>query len=624
MKFLELTLENFLSYRQKQTLPLADQGLVLIRGENTVSSSMDANGVGKTALWDALAWALYGQTLRGLKADDVACRFTSGTCRVAVSVLVDSKRYTIERTRRPAEVSVILHNVMGRWLGRDAEQVIAQVVGFGFRTFCNALVFGQGAFDRFALADQGEQLRMLDEIQGLDFRAALDRAKAWRDGWKTRLVGFQSETAVLIERKVQSTRQVVQLEEAQKEFATRVRDRVEALHIQLSTAQSELKRISDRLIFLSAEQKKALQMQETWTQLKTRRDVADQARRHTEKARLEMDQAARNVSQIEESVRTLLQKGTCPTCRTSLTGRAADVQQAFAPDVDQARKVWEDRYAVHAAAAATENTLRQEIAQREQALPGVSESTVARALADTDPSALRRLSEDCQRHTAECDRVAVALTREQTSVWEGQTVLDDARQMIAHAENTLQENAAQITKAKATVAVAEYWVEAFGDRGIRNLLFDSVAGFLNERLAHHLSVLTGGEARVRMEATTALKTGAVRERLSLQTAWVAGASSYTGGSGGQDRRIDLALFSALQDVAESMSARPFPLKVWDQPDDHLDARGQEIFCQWVSHEARTRGSGFLITHSPDLAGILRPDHVWTVVLDKAGSRVEVA
>jgi ABC-type multidrug transport system ATPase subunit len=127
-----------------------------------------------------------------------------------------------------------------------------------------------------------------------------------------------------------------------------------------------------------------------------------------------------------------------------------------------------------------------------------------------------------------------------------------------------------------------------------------------------------------MSAQTELKKGGARERISFTPVWDWGGAGPDDGSGGQDRRMDLAVFAAVQDLAENRSARPFPLKIWDEPGDALDARGQELFCQWVAEQARVRGTGLLITHSQQIADSVTPDHVWTVVMDPDGSsRVEI-
>jgi Fe-S cluster assembly ATPase SufC len=127
-----------------------------------------------------------------------------------------------------------------------------------------------------------------------------------------------------------------------------------------------------------------------------------------------------------------------------------------------------------------------------------------------------------------------------------------------------------------------------------------------------------------MSATTDLKKGGARERISFKAEWAWGGDGPLDGSGGQDRREDLALFAAVQDLAESRSARPFPIKVWDEPGDSLDTRGQELFAAWVKAESRRRGTGLLITHSETLAGLIEPDHTWVVVMDKNGATVEVS
>ena len=155
-------------------------------------------------------------------------------------------------------------------------------------------------------------------------------------------------------------------------------------------------------------------------------------------------------------------------------------------------------------------------------------------------------------------------------------------------------------------------------------MFDSVAHFLNERLAAHLEVLGAGEGAVALSALSALKKGGTREKMSVSASWDGGAGTYAACSAGQTRRIDLALFGAIQDLAERRSARPFPLRIWDEAGDSLDSRGKELFAEWVRREARQRGTGFVVTHDREFGEMLQPDHVWTVVMDDGGSRVEMA
>jgi DNA repair exonuclease SbcCD ATPase subunit len=212
------------------------------------------------------------------------------------------------------------------------------------------------------------------------------------------------------------------------------------------------------------------------------------------------------------------------------------------------------------------------------------------------------------------------IAAERARKWDGQAAMKAAQDALDRASAEERGIVARRQRIARTARIAAYWVEAFGDRGIRSLLFDSVADFLNERIERHLRVLAAGEAAVTVRSTTALKGGGQRERISFGREWSWGAVGT--GSAGQDRRVDLAVFMAVQDLAEARSARQSPLKVWDEPGDALDQRGQELFAEWVTREARTRGTGLLITHSPTLEAMVEPDAVWTAVLDAEGSRVE--
>ena len=69
---ISLSLSGFLSYDKPQEFLFpTTPGLYLLRGVNEIDTKLGANGSGKSALWDALCWVLYGKTSRGLRASTV-------------------------------------------------------------------------------------------------------------------------------------------------------------------------------------------------------------------------------------------------------------------------------------------------------------------------------------------------------------------------------------------------------------------------------------------------------------------------------------------------------------------------------------------------------------------------
>ena len=62
MKILKLTAINFMSYERVEIDFTAFSGITLISG---------TNGSGKSTIFEAIVWALYGKTLRNMSAGDV-------------------------------------------------------------------------------------------------------------------------------------------------------------------------------------------------------------------------------------------------------------------------------------------------------------------------------------------------------------------------------------------------------------------------------------------------------------------------------------------------------------------------------------------------------------------------
>lgn len=628
MKFLDLTVENFMTYRDHQSLPLADQGLVLIRGDNRSSASADSNGAGKTAIFDALSFALFGQTLRGARADDVACRFTKDQCWTAIILEADERRWSIERYRRPSGLD--FYNVDAKAgsgiSGNEAQWKIDDTLGFGFRTFRNAVVFGQGAFERFSTASQADQMKMLDEIQNIDFRQAKKRASEWYGKAMRRKEEICAEMRNLNDRRAASERQIELLVKAKEAWEKDKRIAHRESMETLAAYHAELKREEDAL-------GKIIAQNETLGAMKFEKAEIDRLHSELQKQEEELRAILEDrkvvhhiLESLNDKLKKALKESRCPTCRVEMTpALKKQAKENFMPEIVE-RKTQYDEFEILAAdaeavrdeQAKTVNKLTERFCKKfkVQSLGAVG----AFELHASD-AAVNRQRKAYDMALKNVSRAKVEVEKDRKRKFE-EAPLKAAERERQEVLATLAKLAKEIEKVDDAIAVADYWVEAFGDRGIRSLMFDSVSEFLNNRVAKHLEVLTGGEASVIFSALSALKSGATKEKLSVEASWDWGAGTYATGSAGQDRRVDLAIFGAMQDLAERRSARSFPLRVWDEAGDSLDSRGKEVFAEWIGEEARRRGSGFVISHDREFGEILEPDSVWTVVFEQhRGSHV---
>jgi DNA repair protein SbcC/Rad50 len=161
---LRLHLRNFMCYTDVHE-PLQFEGI-------HVACLTGDNGHGKSALLDAITWALWGEC-RARSADDLI--HTGQTeMEVEFEFQLGEGRYRVLRKRSRAgrgQTSLDLHTTYGDGLRaltgatvRETQARIVEVLGMTYETFVNSSFLVQGRADAFTVKPPGERKRILGEI----------------------------------------------------------------------------------------------------------------------------------------------------------------------------------------------------------------------------------------------------------------------------------------------------------------------------------------------------------------------------------------------------------------------------------------------------------------------------
>ena len=358
--------------------------------------------------------------------------------------------------------------------------------------------------------------------------------------------------------------QIRLLEDAREKFASAKEIAAKHATGQLEIARAAMEKSAVEFNSLSEKFKKVQQVKTEVKVLEGEARVFEDYASKIREAQANKAHAEERKTRAQLAIAALVKAGRCPHCRVKLVGDARrEMEHGFQPDIKEAELTL-------TAADRTLEQLRREQEKAKEKLQKASDEFLKKYNLPSI-SSLDRIERECspevidragRLHTQAGERVAEleeTITRERKRLWEGDAPLKAARLSLQDIAVKIESQTKEREQVQEAVAIAEYWVEAFGDRGIRSLMFDSVSGFLNRRLQEHLEILTGGESTVEFSAVSTLKSGGKREKLSIGASWAWGAGTYLAGSAGQDRRIDLAIFGAMQDLAERRSARPFPL-----------------------------------------------------------------
>ena len=180
----KLRIEGFLSYRQPIELDFSGFSLACISGQN---------GAGKSALLDAITWALFGQARK--RDESVINNHPSvKAAQVTLDFDYEGNRYRVQRVNPRGKTSAVEFFVYaqgaegedGRWKPltertlRETDDKIEATLRMDFDTFTNASFFLQGKADQFATARPADRKRILGNILGLEIWEAYRNAASQR------------------------------------------------------------------------------------------------------------------------------------------------------------------------------------------------------------------------------------------------------------------------------------------------------------------------------------------------------------------------------------------------------------------------------------------------------------
>ena len=314
LQFQRLILSGFKSFTTRTVLELhsAGPGLHFIRGRNRRRKRLGSNGAGKSSLWDALCWCLYGRTVDGLRNPDVRSWSGKGPTEVTVELSVDGVMYVITRTIGPNRLTL-----NDRVVGPER---IERLLGLTMPVFCHTILLGQGQplfFDlkptaKLDLFTEVLQLQRWDHYSQL----ATQRVRVLEAEAAT----VHGQLQVLQQRHEQLRREREQAERVAKDWAQEQQATITKQSKRIDELQQQIKLLDQKVIEAD------LNLDSAGTELKALPTQIDKVQfdlrivqRNQDDFQRELTRAGHQLQQAQADLQRL-GDGTCPTCGQKLTG----------------------------------------------------------------------------------------------------------------------------------------------------------------------------------------------------------------------------------------------------------------------------------------------------------------
>lgn len=567
MKLLNLNVKAFNRFREPFTIPLHQQGLVLVEGENRDGGdSTSSNGAGKSlAIVETLLWCAFGKMARyrGKAVADEAAHPQNGA-HVTVSFEARGLQYAMTRSRTAKGnpmfvVAGGLQSPVPVPISKDPHQRGADasfLLGFDYDAFRYSVVVQGG--DSLARAGFATQMAVLESILRLkELGDASELARQRVNQLEKELAGVRVEVRL----RQQAYTQAQQLLDQIKATGSIDYDgeiaRLEAELRQAEGAMGTLPGLRDVV--------------------RGAQGSAERARHIASEKRAAWGSAYRDFQETEGS----LARAICPTCKRPLKGAAE--QEALRVKLEELRGQVAEAQAKHTQA---EGHLRS---------------------ATTKLQAMEGELRAMEGEAAQVPRIRQQVDQLRSQQEEFAQQVAAAEAQVTAAQAAFTESEGRLGPLEAQARRLQFWAAGYGRDGLQAELFAAAVPVLNHASTRYSQLLTGGRIQVTFNPFRGTRT---EDLIRVEGA---SALTYDGLSRGEKERVDLILAFSLRNLARWRLPEPVNVSVYDEVFDHVDEAGLRVVSRLLTEEAQAGGSVFVVTHNAAMKALFPGARVLRVI-----------
>lgn len=579
-------------------------GLHFICGKNHIDKMLGSNGSGKSSIWDALCWVLFGRTPNNLRGPDVKPWYGKGQPWVALQLWVDGKEHWIARTPKIITINEV----------SASQAEVDALIGMTVEVFLHTVLYGQGQ-PLFLDLEPRKKMEVLTDV------LQLERWDDWAKVASDRASGLQEVLAQIegeLTGAADTRRQLEELEERNArrlaEWETDHSTKRKQLAASLKTLEAELE--SAELKFGEFDLKEdgaGTEAKALRTEVEEMRAGVTDAREKLARCDADIKALKRERGQLQANFDKIGKTGKCPVCEQSLKGTKIDKHQAEM----QAKLDELDELIVNG------DLFQMQV--------GVSNANARLEASLANETAFLKKEEDAQVHVRYWERLvsdkkaAVANGKRATEDVEKETnpfrdQTNGLRTKLRELDTKIEDLEDEKVKVGRAVEEARFWVKGFKE--VRLYMVEEMLVEL-EIVANELLADVGlQDWSIQYSCEKETKSGTIKTGLDVT---VMGPDNKTGAkweswSGGEGQRLRLTGALALSQVLLNHAGIQTDLEILDEPTQHLSVEGARDLCALLSDRAKRLGRHtFFVDHIA--VDSVHFSSVTTVVKDKKGSHV---
>ena len=594
LNFENIILHNFGSYGHTE-IALQNKGFCLVSGKNNYKKDNAlSNGSGKSFIWNAVCFAITGETINGLRTNLKNINIENDdTCYVSLKFKSDNDEYEITRHVAPKSELQIVKNgtdISGKTF-RESEKKLGEALPDVTKDLiASTIIIGQGMPNKFSSFSPSGRKELLEKLTKSDFMIEDIRQRV-SDRLNTLNLKIRDCEDSLLLNNNQLAADTAKLNNLKSEQINKIcpdfdndiaksNDLIKSINEDINKL-TEAKKLKDNAIEEAAAELLNITKQKS-------ENLALLAENYTaaitpvKQEKLTAETTIRNLTTEVNRLKAV--KDTCPTCGQKLPGAVkpdTSVQEAEIKRLTESLTPLTNRITeIETKNMQYKTAVTQQTAEKEAEL-----NTKISLLKKERDSIINELNDDTQSLNIEKEKYN-KLVYDKAN-WDKYTKALQDNISALEASNTQLANLIKITVDNKTDLLMHQAVvkkmETLIKRDFRGFLLENIINYINKKAQDYSEIVFGTkELNVYLDGN------------ALDISYCG--KMFDNLSGGEKQRVDLILQFAIRDMLNTYLNTNSNILVLDEITDFLDKQSCTAIMKLLESELNTIESVFIVSH----------------------------
>lgn len=529
MQLRTLTLNNFYSFKHAVLdVSKLEPGIIQIQGINKDSGG--SNGSGKSTVFEAIIWGLFGKTIRKSNEEALINVDEGNNCFVILEIYKEGVgNIRIERKKKPTALDVSINgSSMVKENMAKTQEALEELLDISYKSFIASVVFGQHADIDFLSASKEDKRLIVKNCLNLDT--------------------------------------IFDYRDKIKEMKSEAGNVSKSMGLLITELTEQAKNLEN---YLPNKKYKYIELPPLSQILKAEKKISENALK-IKSLKSEYNDLNKKKSNLEDTIGlgTFSQSKECPVCKNNYKHEQSH---------DDVLRLTHDLQAMWP------------------------------KLKDLETK-IEKLEKENKKLTPEYSSLIWDKINEKNKkIKESDLIKTEYESLVTKINNYTDTK----NKAEMKLEALKYWEKAFSEQGLIRYIIKNILEYLNSQVNKFLSILTNNAiSLVFDEELEELITANGREIKFMSL------------SGGEKRKVNLAVMLALQSVQRILSKNNFNIIFFDEIGENVDEEGiQGIYNLLNSMKQDENKIIFLITHNIYLKNLLESASVLTIMKTRGESKI---